>query len=126
MVINNALSIALTRIAGLTILSTAAFASAPAVAPAAAATVEGPSGFYATGRLGRGSNNWNQILDADVPSMKHKGFAGGVNVGYAFNQFLAIEAGYTYLPKTTWDVYLIESLGEFASGCGLSNLAWKI
>lgn len=98
-------------------LSTFAFAGGEfAPAPAPVACDMGPAGFYVGGRVGYGNNYWNNI-DHDLISItfpefgtftterrtKHTGFAGGVEIGYAFNRYLAVEAGFMGLPRAKID-----------------------
>lgn len=94
-------------------ISTFAFAGgefAPAPAPVAGCDMGNPN-FYVGGRVGYGNNYWDN-LDYDIAfvdydgdriratrSTKHTGFAGGVEIGYAFNKFLAVEAGFMGLPR---------------------------
>lgn len=52
------------------------------------------SGPYIGAQIGAGDNHAN-----DFGADKHIGLAGGVDVGYDFNQYVAAEAGYTYLGK---------------------------
>lgn len=45
------------------------------------------------------TNSSNQIIGTHSLRFKDTGFAGRVFAGYDFNQFLALETGYTYFPK---------------------------
>lgn len=94
-------------ILGLSSLSFAGGEYAPAPAPAAAPVpvAEEAKGFYAGVRAGYGDNHWNktkfiEASEKHLYNFKHTGFAGGVNVGYVFNKFFGLEAGYTYLPNS--------------------------
>lgn len=84
---------------------------APAPTPIAGCDNGNPN-FYVAGRVGYGNNYWNN-LDYDQFAVtvgdntfissrrtKHTGFAGGVEIGYAFNRYLAVEAGFMGLPRS--------------------------
>ncbi len=82
----------------------------PAPVPTATCDYGNPN-FYVGGRVGFGNNYWNNVdysrLRYDnfglasfiTRSTKHTGFAGGVEIGYAFNKFIAVEAGFMGLPR---------------------------
>lgn len=68
---------------------------APVVAASDAGFVVGVQGGWA---------NTHQANGADQLKGDDDGFAARGYVGYDFNKYLGLEAGYTYLPKTTFDV----------------------
>lgn len=121
-------------------ISTFAFAGgefAPAPAPVAGCDMGNPN-FYVGGRVGYGNNYWDNLdyefattFNGDiyraVRHTKHTGFAGGVEIGYAFNKFLAIEAGFMGLPraKVSHDVFRNGQplVGTF-NGFDLANLGY--
>ena len=67
------------------------------------------SAFYIGGSAGWGDTHWDNVFEfaelATIPGVgitsdsKDTGFAGRVYAGYDFNKYLAIEGGWTYLPK---------------------------
>lgn len=99
---------------GLSNLSIAGGDFAPAPTPNPTPVVdESNSGFYAGvrggyGNLDKGHTHLNNV------TYDHDGFAGGVNVGYAFNKLFSVEAGYLYLPKTKFQVDYVNSATDFA------------
>lgn len=91
---------------GLSSLSFAGGDYAPAPAPTPAPVAEeGKAGFYAGVRAGYGKVQIDKKDLIESESLKNKGFAGGVNVGYAFNKFLGLEAGYMYVPPVKYQNY---------------------
>jgi opacity protein-like surface antigen len=116
--VSNKLMNAIVGLAGIATLglSSLGFAGGPyepTPAPAAGCD-EGRPNFYIAGRVGWGDNHWDDISgavfggfdnDFDVLEFgrvhvhKHTSVAAGVEIGYAFNKYLAVEFGYMYLPK---------------------------
>lgn len=60
--------------------------------------VANPAGFYVGANLGAGSIDNPEYNGTDF-SLKNEHFVWGVDAGYQFNQYLAIEAGYLSLPS---------------------------
>lgn len=72
--------------------ATAAIAGGPGpMAPPAPMSV---AGVYINANAGYGSWGINAPSDVD-----HSGFMFGANLGYQFNEYFAVEAGYMYLPE---------------------------
>lgn len=87
------------------------------------------SGIYVGVQAGYGDTHWN---DADFnnalsfpfgtgtlsiltnASFKSTGFAGRIFAGYDFNQYLALETGFTYFPKTDLNVTVQSTLTDGA------------
>lgn len=83
---------------------------APVMASSDAGFVVGIQGGWA---------NTHQVVDG--MSGDDDGFAARGYVGYDFNKYLGLEAGYTYLPKTTYDLgggdiknYAVDLLGKIS------------
>jgi len=69
------------------------------------------AGFYLKGQVGYGLSHWdytdhqsalitNNNLFNSLVVTNENGFTGRVGAGYAFNRYLGIEGGWTYLPST--------------------------
>lgn len=58
------------------------------------------AGFTVSGNLGYGKVNYN-AANLGVPSKNLSGFAWNGNLGYQFNQYLALESGYTHFHDIT-------------------------
>lgn len=50
---------------------------------------------------GYANTHWDNINIPGITSIKDTGFAGQVFLGYDFNKFFGLQAGYVYLPKAT-------------------------
>lgn len=60
------------------------------------------AGFVFGLEAGYANTHWSN-LDIQGVSISDSGFAGRVFLGYDFNQFIGLETGYIYLPKSTAD-----------------------
>lgn len=96
MSVNKLLTLTVAGVASLGV-ATAALAGGPDYTPA-------PSyaGIYAEGNIGYAIHNWLQDGSTNGLSSTSNGrggFAGGVDVGYQFNQYFSVEGGWVYLPR---------------------------
>lgn len=100
---------------------TAALAGGPDVAPA-------DNGAYVDLNLGYGFQDWQGIANLIITPTRSRvwgdnstgGFAGSVDLGYQWNQYLAAEFGYWYLPQAS---YTNTPAGGVAVGGNVSNYA---
>lgn len=88
------------------VASTAGFAGGPSTA--VSAPVDNSAGFYVNGNLGFGRYG---LSSSDVNAYNAVGFnvdrnsiAWSANVGYQFNPYIAVEAGYMQLPYARFTV----------------------
>ncbi len=83
-----------------------AFAGGPDVAPDATPVTY--SGVYLEGLAGYDFRDWGKVADFTGISTSNEtgGFSGGFDLGYQFNQYFSLEAGWLYLPQ------LKETLGN--------------
>ncbi len=79
------------------VVSTAGLAGGPTTA--ANAPVDHSAGFYVNGNAGYGHVDTPNIVDKDLKFSRNS-FAWSGNVGYQFNPYIAVEAGYMALPYT--------------------------
>lgn len=108
MSVNKLLTLTAVGVASLGVAA-AALAGGPEYAPA-------PSyaGIYLEGNVGYAARNWlksaptpfgisnlSNVSGGGIASTSNLrgGFTGGVDVGYQFNQYFAVEAGWMYLPR---------------------------
>ncbi len=89
----------------ITVAMTSAFAGGPELPPAPFVS---ESNIYLEVNLGYARVNWEDIvhpiraLEGDVVVFTNRGkggFAGGVDVGYAWNRYISAELGWYYLPR---------------------------
>ena len=76
-----------------TLVSASAFAGSSA----SALSIDSNAGFIVGLQGGYANTNWDNL----EPAAKDTGFAARVFAGYDMNQFLGLETGYTFLPRTT-------------------------
>lgn len=101
MSVNKLLTLTVAGVASLGV-TTAALAGGPDYTPA-------PSyaGIYVEGNIGYAIRNWLQdpltpiaiLSSISSTSNGRGGFAGGVDIGYQFNQYFSVEGGWVYLPR---------------------------
>lgn len=90
-----------------TALAALGLSSAALASVATTSTTATDSGIYLGVQAGYGDTNWNDIKGSNdagfanvSTSVKDTGFAGRLFAGYDFNQYLAVEGGYTYFPNS--------------------------
>lgn len=134
MSVNKLLTLTAVSLASLGV-ATAALAGGPEYAPA-------PSyaGIYLEGNVGYAARNWLKSTPTPfgalnlVPgvlsstSNARGGFTGGVDVGYQFNQYFSVEAGWMYLPQVKGTINLGGSIAPFQAkvSSGLAYGAFKM
>jgi len=128
MSVNKLLTLTAVGVASLGV-ATAALAGGPDTAPA-------PSyaGIYVEGNAGYAVRNWlNDPLTVygiarnslSSHSNARGGFTGGVDVGYQFNQYFSVEAGWMYLPQvkgTVANTVTIKTTSGLAYAAGKGSL----
>lgn len=94
----------------LTAAVVAAMTSASAMAAEGSFFNGNGAGFVVGIQGGYADNHWDRLFTSDlaglgVPasSVKDTGFAARGFAGFDFNRYLGVQAGYTYLPRTTVD-----------------------
>ena len=100
------------------IAMTSALAGGPDVAPPPA-PMASDTGVYLTGNVGYARVNWRGVFGPKFSRRGKGGFAYGFDLGYQWNQYLAAELGWFYLPKVrvsaggqikSWFAYLAAKL----------------
>jgi len=99
------MSIKKTLLTASILAATAVSASAFADSSVSAFSVDNHAGFVIGAQGGYANTNWDNVN----PPAKDTGFAARVFAGYDMNQFLGLETGYTFLPKTTGEGYSIRN-----------------
>ena len=96
----------------LALSSSVAFAAAPSLLGSSSGPVF--PAFYIGGQLGYANMNYskswvkkelskNGVTITSVGSIDDSGFAGRILAGYSFNQYVAAEVGYLWLPKVKFN-----------------------
>lgn len=106
--ISSAIAVAALGLSSIALANGGGYGAAPvAAAPAPAPMVANDQSFYLGIGAGYADTHWDNMVNGTTVSglsVKDNGFAGRVFGGYNFNRFLAIEAGWTYLPKAKYQV----------------------
>jgi OOP family OmpA-OmpF porin len=93
------------KTAVMAVLACAALGVSATSVAATAMSGKNDSGFVVGVQGGYGDTHWSDLAQnsADRNDTSDTGFAGRGFVGFDFNKYFAIESGFTYLPKTTFD-----------------------